>query len=130
MGDYPNSSPRTSVGVIAPNVLEAPQRGSPGECDHGNTRKRHHDAYELGLHGKVSYQPLTTISVLTLDPPLRPSCSKNTKTDRTCGSVGCTTRSAPPQVPISGGASARPSVLTLLPSTGVLRSPGTIWSRE
>ena len=32
-----------------------------------------------------SYQPLAIISGLTLDPPSRPSCSKNTKTDQTRG---------------------------------------------
>ena len=32
-----------------------------------------------------SYQPLMTDSENTLDPPLRPSCSKNTKTDQTHG---------------------------------------------
>ena len=51
----------------------------------------------LAVIGTLSYQPLTMDSELMLDPPLRgPRVPRDTKTDLTRWSVGCTTRSAPP----------------------------------
>ena len=51
----------------------------------------------LAFIGTLPYQPLTMDSELMLDPPLRgPRVPRDTKTDLTRWSVGCTTRSAPP----------------------------------
>jgi hypothetical protein len=44
--------------------------------------------------GPWTYQPLRAMVGATLDTSLRPPCPRNTKTDLTRKSVGCTTRSA------------------------------------
>ena len=56
------------------NVLEASERSSASECDHGDARERDHDSRDSAFIG-WSYQPLMTDSGFTLDPPSRPSCS-------------------------------------------------------
>jgi hypothetical protein len=84
----------------------------------------------MAFIGKVLYQPLETNWGLTLAPPSRPPRT-NAKTDRTAGgrSVALLAQ-LHPKCPISGGASARPSFLMLLPSTGVLRIGRTIGTRK
>ena len=68
-----------------------------------------------------SYQPLAIISGLTRDPPSRPSCPSSTKTDhRLVGRLHYLLR-ATLSAQFRWGFCAS-DVLTLLPSTGVLRS--------
>ena len=68
---------------------------------------------ESSLHHSIlkafAYQPLIDDSGFTVVLLRGPRALENTKTDLTEKSVGCTSRSASPQVPSSGEASARPA---------------------
>ena len=78
-------SPAGSVGVMEPNVLEAPQRRSTCECDHRNARERHDDAHELGLHRRCPYQPLAILGSHARSSFAALVSLRNTKTDQTHG---------------------------------------------
>jgi hypothetical protein len=83
----------------------------------------------LAFMGRT-YQPFWADSGFTLDPPSRPSCSTNTKTDQTRGrSVALLTR-LHPKCPFQVKLLRVRAFLLLLPSTGVLRSSRTIWTPD
>ena len=79
-----------------------------------------------------SYQPLLSISVFTLDPPCGPrvSLGETRKPTRLMGrSVALLTR-LHPKCPFQVKLLRVRAFLTLLPSTGVLRSSRTIWMAD
>src|SRR6516165_1945536 len=107
---------------IESNVLEASERRSAGERDHRNTCQCDQGARQLGLHGRA-YQGLLYISGLTPTPPLGPPRPSLREHEEPTGIRSVALLAQPhPKCPISGGASTRPRYLTVLPSTGVLRS--------
>ena len=104
------------------NLRLVSQRG-----DHGNAAESDHDPCNLGFHEGI-YQPLTTVSAYTLDPPCGPRVSRETRkpTRLISRSVALLAR-LHPKCPFQVKLLRVRAFLTLLPSTGVLRSSRTIW---
>jgi hypothetical protein len=80
-------------------ALEALQRCSPSQCHSGDCAESGQEPHEAILHRSILRVPVLPALVGLVRcharSSSRPPCPKNTETDLTRKSVGCTTRSAP-----------------------------------